>query len=113
LLELRRQVRVHAITHVTGGGIAGNLVRVLPPQTHAVVWRGRWEEPRIFREIQEAGDVADGEMEHVFNLGLGMLVVVDASDAHRALDAIRSSGHDAWQVGEITEGTHGVTVLHG
>ena len=67
---------VHAFAHVTGGGIPGNLVRVLPDRCDAVVERGRWEEPRIFAEIQRAGDVADDEMEHVFNLGLGMLAVV-------------------------------------
>ena len=65
----RATVAVHAFVHVTGGGIPGNLVRVLPPHCDAVVRRGTWDEPRIFSEIQRAGDVADDEMEHVFNLG--------------------------------------------
>ena len=59
LLELRRHATVHAFVHVTGGGIPGNLVRVLPAHCHAIVRRGRWEEPRIFAEIQQAGDVSD------------------------------------------------------
>jgi phosphoribosylformylglycinamidine cyclo-ligase len=71
------------------------------------VQRGRWEEPRIFTEIQQAGAVGDAEMEHVFNLGLGMLFVVAAGDAHGVLDAVRATGHDAWSVGTITDG-HGV-----
>ena len=79
----RRHVEVHAFAHVTGGGIPGNLARVLPDRCDAVVERGRWEEPRIFAEIQRAGDVADDEMEHVFNLGVGMLAVV-ADAAERA-----------------------------
>ncbi len=111
LVKLRRHVEVHAFTHVTGGGIPGNLVRVLPEHhCHAVIRRGRWEEPRIFAEIQAAGDIADEEMEHVFNLGLGMLAVVDRGDAHRALDVVRSAGHDAWLVGELVDGPRGVTL---
>ena len=113
LLELRRHVTVHVFVHVTGGGIEGNLVRVLPGHCHAIVRRGRWEEPRIFAEIQQAGDVSDEEMEQVFNLGLGMLAVLPRHEAHRALDAIRGSGHDAWLVGEVVDGTMGVTVERG
>lgn len=110
LLELRRHVPVHAFVHVTGGGVPGNLVRVLPAHCHGVVRRGRWEEPRIFSEIQAAGDIAPEEMESVFNLGVGMLVVLPRTEAHRALDVVRSAGHDAWVVGELVQGTRGVTV---
>jgi phosphoribosylformylglycinamidine cyclo-ligase len=106
MLELTRKVPVHAFAHVTGGGIPGNLVRVLPDRCDGVVWRGTWEEPRVFAEIQRAGDVADAEMEHVFNLGLGMLAVVEGDAAEKAVDVIRAAGHDAWIVGEIAEG-HG------
>jgi phosphoribosylformylglycinamidine cyclo-ligase len=112
LLELRRHVPVHAFVHVTGGGIPGNLVRVLPQHCHAVVRRGRWEEPRIFAEIQAAGNVADEEMEQVFNLGTGMLVVLPRPEAHRALDTVRSAGHEAWIIGEVVDGTAGVTIEH-
>jgi phosphoribosylformylglycinamidine cyclo-ligase len=104
VLELRRRVEVHALSHITGGGIPGNLVRVLPEDCDAVVTRGRWDVPRIFAVIQGAGGVPDDEMEHVFNLGLGMLAVVSRADARRALDTLRSGGHQAWIVGEITEG---------
>ena len=67
---------MHAFAHVTGGGLPDNLARVLPSHSDAVLWRGKWDEPRIFAEIQAAGDVADDEMAHVFNLGLGMLAIV-------------------------------------
>jgi phosphoribosylformylglycinamidine cyclo-ligase len=106
MLELTRKVPVHAFAHVTGGGIPGNLVRVLPDRCDGVVWRGTWEEPRIFAEIQRAGDVPDDEMTNVFNLGIGMLALVAADAGERALDVIRSEGHDAWIVGEVVEG-HG------
>jgi phosphoribosylformylglycinamidine cyclo-ligase len=106
MLELARKVPVHAFAHVTGGGIPGNLVRVLPDRCDGVVRHGTWEEPRVFAEIQRAGDVADDEMEHVFNLGLGMLAVVAGDAAEKAVDVVRASGHDAWIVGEIVDG-HG------
>src|SRR5260221_2904977 len=66
---VNEQVGVHAFAHITGGGLPGNLNRVLPDDCDAVVHRGRWPEPRIFGEIQTDGDIADDEMEHVFNLG--------------------------------------------
>jgi phosphoribosylformylglycinamidine cyclo-ligase len=110
LVELRAAVPVHAFAHVTGGGIAGNLARVLPEHCDARIRRGSWEVPRIFAEIQTAGEVADGEMAHVFNLGLGMLVLVAAGAAERAIDHLRSAGHDAWEVGEVIPG-HGQVAL--
>jgi len=109
LETLRRRVEVHALAHVTGGGIPGNLVRVLPDHRAAVVRRGAWEEPRVFAEVQRAGDVSDDEMEQVFNLGLGMLAVVPPGEVHVALDVVRAGGHDAWDVGEVVDGT-GVTL---
>ncbi|MFM7617403.1 MAG: phosphoribosylformylglycinamidine cyclo-ligase [Actinomycetes bacterium] len=106
MAALRRKVEVHAFAHVTGGGIAGNLVRVLPHGVDGVVHRSGWDEPRIFAEVQAAGDIADAEMEATFNLGLGMLAVVPAREVEHALDAIRAAGHRAWAVGEIVDG-HG------
>jgi phosphoribosylformylglycinamidine cyclo-ligase len=106
MLELARKVPVHGFAHVTGGGIPDNLARVLPDRCDGVVWRGTWEEPRIFAEIQRAGDVPDLEMQHVFNLGVGMLAVVEGDAAERALDVVRAEGHDAWLVGEVVDG-HG------
>ncbi len=104
LLELRRRVEVHALSHITGGGIPGNLVRVLPDDCDAIVARGTWDVPKIFAVIQGAGGVPDDEMEHVFNLGLGMLAVVGRADARRALDTLRAGGQQAWIVGEVTAG---------
>jgi phosphoribosylformylglycinamidine cyclo-ligase len=104
MLELQTKVGVHAFAHVTGGGIPGNLDRVLPEHCDAVVRAGAWEEPRIFAEIQQAGAISDDEMAHVFNLGLGMLAVVEGNQAERAVDTVRAAGHDAWIVGEIVDG---------
>jgi len=100
-----RHVEVHAFAHVTGGGIPGNLGRVLPDRCDGIVRRGTWEEPRIFSEIQRDGQVPDPEMVQVFNLGLGMLAVVPDCDSFKAVDAIRAAGHDAWVVGEVVAGS--------
>jgi phosphoribosylformylglycinamidine cyclo-ligase len=109
MLELASKVPVRAYAHITGGGLPGNIARVLPERCDAVVTRV-WEEPRIFAEIQRAGDVADAEMEHVFNLGIGMVAVVPAVAVETGLDTIRASGHDAWAIGEVVDGHGRVTV---
>ena len=108
--KLGERVPVHAFADITGGGIPGNLARVLPQHCDGLVARGTWEEPRIFEEVKRAGNIAAAEMEHVFNLGLGMLAVVAADDRLDTLDLIRSAGHDAWLVGEIVEGRGRVTI---
>ena len=108
--RLLRSVDVRAVAHITGGGIIGNLARVLPPSTSAVVRRDSWEVPRIFTEIQRRGDVADDEMARVFNLGIGMVVVVPAADAHRTIDLARSGGCGAVLIGEISTGSGNVVL---
>lgn len=108
--ELLRAVDVHALAHITGGGLPGNLVRVLPEGVDAIVRRSSWEVPRVFTEIQRLGEVADDEMDRVFNLGIGMVAVVPAGEAHQAIDVLRASGHRAAAIGELVEG-HGQVVL--
>jgi phosphoribosylformylglycinamidine cyclo-ligase len=106
IMELLRHADVHAVAHITGGGIPGNLSRVLPDGTDAVVERRRFETPRIFQEIQRVGEIPDAEMASTFNLGLGMIVAVPASDAYKALDTLRAAGHrGAAQVGEVVDGS--------
>jgi phosphoribosylformylglycinamidine cyclo-ligase len=108
---LLKAVDVRGVAHITGGGIPGNLNRVLPARTDAVVDRGRWEPPRIFGELQRLGEVSDEEMAKVFNLGIGMIVVVPDSDAYKALDVLRSQGQRAVRIGEITDGTGVVQLI--
>ena len=101
---------VHACAHVTGGGIAGNLVRVLPPGCEAVLERGSWEVPRIFGEIERLGGVAGEEMDRVFNLGLGMVLVVTRAAVDAVTAAAAAHGRLATVVGEVRGGPAGVTV---
>lgn len=99
---------VHAIAHVTGGGIPGNLRRVLPATCDAVMDWGRWEVPRVFLEVQRCGRVDDEEMTRVFNLGLGMILVVDAERTGQVIAAVEGLGHEAREVGEVIVGKGGV-----
>lgn len=110
LLALRAAVDVHAFAHITGGGLPGNVNRVLPPDCDARIRRGTWREPRIFAEVQRAGDVAEAEMEHVFNLGVGMVAVVPPADAAAAVAVVRDAGVDAWVIGAIAPGSGEVVV---
>ena len=104
LVRLCHSVDVHALAHVTGGGIPGNLGRVIPHNCDAVVLRHRWEVPEIFNQIQLAGDVSHDEMTKVFNLGIGMIAVVAPRDVYRAHDLLRDAGHDSVDIGEVVEG---------
>ncbi len=96
--------RLHALAHVTGGGIPGNLPRVLPGGIGARIDTGSWEVPPLFRVLEREGGVATDEMFRVFNMGVGMIAVVDASEADRFLGDLRERGEDAWIVGEVVEG---------
>jgi phosphoribosylformylglycinamidine cyclo-ligase len=105
IAALTRAVDVRGIAHITGGGIPGNLNRVLPGRVDAAVERSSWEPPRIFGELQELGAVSDDEMAKVFNLGIGMIVVVPETDVYKALDVLRSHGQLASVIGSITPGS--------
>ena len=100
--------RLHALAHITGGGIPGNLIRVLPAECEAVVEARAWPWPTVFRVLMRAGEVALGEMRRVFNLGVGMIAVAARDDTEAAIAAARRAGVDAWIVGEVRAGTRGV-----
>ena len=100
--------RLHALAHITGGGIPGNLVRVLPAGAEAVVDAGGWPWPALFRVLMRAGDVSLGEMRRVFNLGIGMIAVAGRDDAEAAIAAAKRAGVEAWIIGEVRVGNRGV-----
>ncbi|HSS10800.1 MAG TPA: phosphoribosylformylglycinamidine cyclo-ligase [Acidimicrobiales bacterium] len=110
LLRDADDVDVRAIAHITGGGLPGNLPRVLGDGRHAVLHRAAWETPPVFAEVQRAGRIDDEEMARVFNLGLGMVVVVASGSAGAAIDALSRFGHRAAIVGEVVAGEPGVTL---
>jgi len=96
---------VHALAHVTGGGIAGNLVRVLPPGVEAVVDAGSWPWPPLFRVLMRAGKVSRDEMRRVFNLGVGMIAVVGRDDVETTMRAASRAPVQAWLIGEVRAGS--------
>jgi len=102
--------RVHAMAHITGGGLPGNLNRVLPPTLDAVVDAGSWTVPNLFRVLQEAGGVEREEMFRAFNMGVGMVVITDGASAAPVMEAARAAGVHAWVMGEIVPGSGQVLI---
>ena len=102
---------VHAAAHITGGGFEGNIPRALPHGMRAVLERGSWEVPALFGEIRRLGHVSDEEMARVFNLGLGMVLVVGAASAGDALGALGEAGLAPVIVGRVEEGEPGVELV--
>jgi len=92
---------VHALAHVTGGGIAGNLVRVLPPNVEAVLDAGSWPWPSVFRVLMRSGQIGRDEMRRVFNLGVGMIAVSARDDVETVVRAAERAHVPAWIIGEI------------
>jgi phosphoribosylformylglycinamidine cyclo-ligase len=110
-LGLIEETDVRAFSHVTGGGIPGNLVRILPDHVDAVVDRSTWRPQPIFDLIQAKGRIEDTEMEATFNMGVGMFAIVSSDDADRAMAYLTGRGVEAWQVGEVLEGDGQVQMM--
>ena len=97
--------RVHAMAHITGGGIPGNLDRALPSHLDAVVETSAWPVPSLFRVLQEAGQVETAEMFRAFNMGVGMIVICDTADAGHIRDLATQAGVDNWMLGHLRPGS--------
>jgi phosphoribosylformylglycinamidine cyclo-ligase len=110
-LALITECEVRAFAHVTGGGIPGNLSRVLPDDADAVVDRATWRPQPIFDLVQTRGRIESAEMESTFNMGIGMFAVVAPEDTDRALAFLAARKVEAWQAGEIVEGSGMVRML--
>jgi phosphoribosylformylglycinamidine cyclo-ligase len=106
--RLAASVELHAVAHITGGGLPGNIVRVLPEDLDVVVDESSWEPPRLFGELRRMGSVDPAEMRKVFNMGIGMVAVVPPREATKALDVLRAAGHRATVIGEVTQGSREV-----
>ncbi|MCA1219687.1 phosphoribosylformylglycinamidine cyclo-ligase [Streptomyces sp. 8L] len=102
-LALTRTTEVHAFSHVTGGGLAANLARVIPDGLHARIDRSTWRPAPVFEVVGAAGGVERLELEKTLNMGVGMIAVVPAGSVDSALATLADRGVDAWVAGEITE----------
>lgn len=102
---------VSGLANITGGGVPDNLGRILPPGLRAIVRRGSWPVPEVFKWIQFIGQVAQAEMERVFNMGIGFVVVCRPTVADAVVRELTAVGETAWVLGEIREGETGVEVV--
>jgi phosphoribosylformylglycinamidine cyclo-ligase len=99
---------VSAMANITGGGLTGNVPRVLPEGCRAVLRRGAWTVPPVFEVLRQAGGVADAEMLRTFNLGIGYVVIARSGAADEVRRALQTAGETVWAIGEVTAGTAGV-----
>ncbi|MCG7898862.1 MAG: phosphoribosylformylglycinamidine cyclo-ligase [Candidatus Thiodiazotropha lotti] len=105
LLALMQKVEIHALAHITGGGLPENLPRVLPADCCAVIDSSSWTLPPVFDWLRQQGNLASDEMLRTFNSGVGMVVCVSADDAETTLVLLNELGEEAWQLGSIEPAT--------
>jgi phosphoribosylformylglycinamidine cyclo-ligase len=104
VLPLLEAVPVKGLAHITGGGLTGNVPRMLPRGTRAVIARAAWPLPPLFEWLQRAGEVDDAEMDRVFNCGIGMVAAVATEHAKRATDLLRAAGESVYEIGVVETG---------
>jgi phosphoribosylformylglycinamidine cyclo-ligase len=110
LLPLVRSGKVHAMAHITGGGLLENIPRILPEELHAHVNADLWPQPRLMAFLQAQGHIEPEEMARTFNCGIGMAVVVAADDADDVMASLATVGETAFRIGHIAAGEKGCTV---
>ena len=110
ILNLRKHCDIKGIAHITGGGLPGNLVRILPSNCSSIIRKGTWEIPPVFGLLQEKGRVESDEMYRVFNMGIGMVLAVARDQVDAALDVLTASGESPFRIGEIVDGERQVTL---
>jgi phosphoribosylformylglycinamidine cyclo-ligase len=111
LLSLFSEVRVKALSHITGGGLLENLPRVLPGDCNAQIDTTSWQWPAVFQWLQAQGNVDTTEMYRTFNCGVGMVLCLAPEDVSKALDLLNAAGHEAWAIGCIAAGDNRVELL--
>jgi phosphoribosylformylglycinamidine cyclo-ligase len=111
VVNMLARVKPHGLAHITGGGLPGNVIRMLSEGRRAVIDRSSWEVPHVFNVLQRLGGVPAAEMFRTFNMGIGFTAVVDPQDVDASLKAYETSDLEAVVIGEITEGTRGVELL--
>lgn len=104
VLSLMKELPVHALAHITGGGLPGNLVRVLPDNCHAVVDESSWQWPELFNWMMSTANIERDEMYRTFNCGVGMVLVVADEYHQQAIDILNTQGETAFLMGEIRDG---------
>ena len=111
VLALREHCDIKGIAHITGGGLSDNIIRILPPNCCAEVRKGTWEIPPVFPFLQEKGGVNETEMYHVFNMGVGLVLVLPPNQIDMAIVSLRESGESPSLIGEIIHGEKCVQII--
>lgn len=111
LLKLIEEVGINTVSHITGGGFYENIPRMLPDGLKAVVHKGSWNILPIFDIMQEKGNIPEDDMYNTFNMGIGMIVAVDADKADAAIKCLTEAGEKATVIGELVEGEKGVEII--
>jgi phosphoribosylformylglycinamidine cyclo-ligase len=107
ILALMKELPVHALSHITGGGLLENIPRVLPENTKAIIDYSSWQQPEVFKWLQKNGNVDPLEMNRTFNCGVGMVICVEKEQVSKAIEILSSHGETAWEIGRITESSDG------
>ena len=107
VLELLKNVDVHALSHITGGGFWENIPRVLPETAQAVIKGNSWQWPSIFTWLKEKGNITEHEMYRTFNCGVGMIIVVPADKVEQSIEVLTAHGENAWHIGAIADKADG------
>jgi phosphoribosylformylglycinamidine cyclo-ligase len=110
LLALMKQVSLHGLSHITGGGLVDNIPRVIPDGLEVLLERNAWRREPVFEWLQQQGRVPDAEMYRVFNCGIGMTIQLAAADADKAIGLLREAGQEALVIGEVCSGSRGVVI---
>ncbi|MFQ5555522.1 MAG: phosphoribosylformylglycinamidine cyclo-ligase [Acidimicrobiia bacterium] len=110
VLTVLNEVPVHGLAHITGGGLPGNVGRILSAEQDAVLERRAWPTPAVFDWLRIMGEIPDEEMFRTFNMGVGFAVVVDPSDATATVDLLAAAGAEAWPIGRIVSGDGSVII---
>jgi len=110
LLKLIESVPVHALAHITGGGLLENIPRVIPAGLSVTLDAKSWPRPVIFDWLQKQGNISEKEMYRTFNMGIGMVVCVSPADSQRTLNFLKEQGEEAWRIGQVESGHEGVVI---
>jgi phosphoribosylformylglycinamidine cyclo-ligase len=111
IIDLLTTITPHGLAHITGGGLPGNVARILPDGTDAVIETARWETPHVFDVLQDLGTVDDDDMYRTFNMGIGFVVVVPETTVDATLSTLAANDLEANVIGRIIEGTGTVQLL--
>ena len=110
VLQLLETVPLHALAHITGGGLTENVPRVLPEGLGVEIDSASWPRPAVFEWLMQQGNVPLPEMYRTFNMGVGMVLIVDPTDQARSLETLTAAGEQAWCIGRVARGADGVVI---